>query len=110
MIKDNSGLDRLNEKDNIKSSLGNIEEGQQNTEHKVKVQGTTFTEEEIEEANKPQPNVILDKVGGAGSSASYGTAQRDSERVEDRANEAPDSTDSNTGGIIAGGAKGASQS
>jgi len=71
----------------------------------VTVQGTTFTREEIEEANKPQPNVILDKVGGPDTKLN-----RDNERVADRANEASDSTDTNTGGMIAGAAKGANQS
>ena len=71
----------------------------------VTVQGTTFTQEEIEEANKPQPNVILDKVGGPNIELN-----RDNERVNERANEASDSTDTNTGGIIAGAAKGANQS
>ncbi len=71
----------------------------------VTVQGTTFTKEEIEQANKPQPNVILDKVSGGNTETT-----RDNERVNARANEASDSTDTNTGGMIAGGAKGASQS
>lgn len=109
MINDND-LNSLNERDNTNSSLGNTEENQQNSEQTVKVQGTTFTKEEIENANKAQPNVILDKVGGAGSSPDYGETGRDTRRVAERANEASDSTDTNTGGIIAGGAKGASQS
>ena len=71
----------------------------------VTVQGTTFTQEEIEAANKPQPNVILDKVSGPNTETN-----RDNERVNARANEASDSTDSNTGGIVAGAAKGANQS
>jgi hypothetical protein len=71
----------------------------------VTVQGTTFTKEEIEQANKPQPNVILDKVGGPNTETN-----RDNERVNARANEASDSTDTNTGGIVAGAAKGANQS
>ncbi len=110
MIEDNNGLNSLKEKDNINSSLENIEEDQQNSEPIVNVQGTKFTEEEIEEANQPQPNVILDKVGGAGSPDSSRTGYQDKERVNKRANEASDSTDTNTGGIISGGAKGASQS
>jgi hypothetical protein len=59
-----------------------------------------------EEANKPQPNVILNKVGGKSNATSY----HDTERVSPRANEASDQKDTNTGGIIAGGAKGTSQS
>jgi len=70
-------------------------------------QDPTATPEEIENANKPQPNVILNKVSGSDSSMA---PRRDTERVASRANEAADSTDTNTGGIIAGGAKGASQS
>ena len=61
---------------------------------------------ETEDANKPQPNVILNKVGGGTNATSY----RDTERVSPRANEASDQNDTNTGGIVAGGAKGASQS
>lgn len=111
MIKDNKGSESLKEKDNINSSLGNIEEDQQNSEQTVKVQGTTFTKEEIEEANKPQRNVILDTIGGSGiGTPDSDTDYRDNDRVNTRANEAPDSTDTNTGGIAAGGAKGANQS
>lgn len=112
MIKDNNGLNSRNEKDDINSSLGNIEEDQQNSEGTVEVQGTTFTEEEIEEANKPQRNVILDTIGGSGipDSLESGGIHRDNDRVNRRANEASDSTDTNTGGIAAGGAKGANQS
>ena len=111
MINDNNGLNSLNENDNLNSSLGNTDENQQNTEQTVKVQGTTFTKEEIEEANKPQRNVILDKIGGSGiGTPDSDTDYRDNERVNARANEAPDSTDTNTGGIAAGGAKGANQS
>lgn len=72
----------------------------------VSVQGTTFTKEEIEEANKPQANVILDKVSGGPNTET----NRDNERVNARANEASDSTDTNTGGIVSGAAKGANQS
>lgn len=108
MINDNNKLNSLNEQENTNSSLENIEE---NREHTVTVQGTKFTEEEIEEANKPQRNVILDKIGGSGiSTPDSDTDYRDNERVNRRANEASDSTDTNTGGIAAGGAKGANQS
>ncbi len=112
MIKDNAGLDSPNDQDNKDSSLGNIKKDQQNSERTVKVQGTTFTQEEIEEANKPQRNVILDTIGGSGISDSQdsGGVTRDNDRVNKRANEASDSTDTNTGGIAAGGAKGANQS
>ena len=112
MINDNDRLDSLNEKDNINISAANSEESNKNSGRTVEVQGTTFTEEEIEEANKPQRNVILDKIGGSGISDSQdsGGETRDNERVNKRANEASDSTDTNTGGIAAGGAKGANQS
>ncbi|MEJ7685192.1 MAG: hypothetical protein WKG06_46565 [Segetibacter sp.] len=111
MIKDNNKLNPLKEKENTNSSLINTEENQQNSGNTVKVQGTTFTQEEIEEANKPQRNVILDKIGGSGiGTPDSDTDYRDHDRVNTRANEAPDSTDTNTGGIAAGGAKGANQS
>jgi hypothetical protein len=111
MIKDNNGLNSLKEKGNLNSSLGNIEEDQQNSEKTVNVQGVEFTKEEIEEANKPQRNVILDTIGGSGiGTPDSDTDYRDNDRVNTRANEAPDSTDTNTGGIAAGGAKGANQS
>lgn len=112
MIKDNDKLNSLKEKDNLNSSLENTAENQKNSGNTVKVQGTTFTQEEIEEANKPQRNVILNTIGGSGISDSQdaGGETRDNERVNKRANEASDSTDTNTGGIAAGGAKGANQS
>lgn len=112
MIKDNDRLNPLNDDDNTDSSLGNTKENQKNSGKTVEVQGTTFSEEEIEEANKPQRNVILDKIGGSGigDSLDSGGDYRDTERVNKRANEASDSTDTNTGGIAAGGAKGANQS
>jgi len=99
MITDNNSL---SENDNIKKDQNN---------DTVIVQGTKFTKEEIEQANKPQRNVILDTIGGSGiGSSDSDTDFRDTERVNTRANEAPDSTDTNTGGIAAGGAKGANQS
>ena len=98
--------DLLDEKD-INASLGNVEIRQQHESHASGQQDPTATQEEIEMANKPQPNVILNKIPGAGHLAS---AHRDTERVASRANEAADSTDTNTGGIIAGAAKGTSQS
>ena len=110
MHNDNSGLDNLDEKDKIDPTL-NKEDDLKGSGSTVEVQGTTFTEEEIKEANKPQRNVILDTIGGSGIGTSDSdTDFRDTERVNTRANEAPDSTDTNTGGIAAGGAKGASQS
>lgn len=91
---------------NLNSSLGSIEENQQKTEHLTEQQKSiNATPEEIEQANKPQPNVILSKADGANT-----RIHRDTERVASRANEASDSTDTNTGGIIAGAAKGTSQS
>lgn len=111
MIKDNDGLNSRKEKDKLNSSLGNLKKDQQNSEQTVNVQGVAFTKEEIEEANKPQRNVILDTIGGSGIDTSDAdTDYRDNDRVNTRANEAPDSTDTNTGGIAAGGAKGANQS
>lgn len=68
---------------------------------------TSFTQEEIEEANKPQPNVILNQVSeNTGAEIAY----RDRNRVSARANEASDPNDTNTGSMISGGVKGASQS
>lgn len=111
MITDNNGLNSLNENDNIDSSLENTENEHTSGERTVKVQGTTFTEEEIKEANKPQRNVILDTIGGSGiGTPDSDTDYRDNDRVNTRANEASDSTDTNTGGISSGGAKGANQS
>lgn len=111
MTKDNNSINSLKEKDNIHSSMENREEDKQNSGQTVTVQGTKFTKEEIEEANKPQRNVILDTIGGSGiGTPDSDTDYRDNERVNTRANEAPDSTDTNTGGIAAGGAKGANQS
>ena len=111
MIKDNDGLESLSEKDNINSSFKSTGETQQKSEPTVTIQGTKFTKEEVEEANKPQRNVILETIGGSGiGTPDEKTDFRDPERVDTRANEAPDSTDTNTGGIAAGGAKGANQS
>ena len=110
MLNDNDGLDNLDEKDKIDPTL-NTQTNLKSSGRTVEVQGTTFTEEEIKEANKPQRNVILDTIGGSGIGTSDSdTDFRDNERVNTRANEAPDSTDTNTGGIAAGGAKGANQS
>jgi hypothetical protein len=102
MSENNKGIDTQNDSD-LSSSQGT--NTSQLTGDTVTVQGTTFTREEIEEANKPQPNVILDKVGAPNTKLN-----RDNERVAERANEASDSTDTNTGGMIAGAAKGANQS
>jgi hypothetical protein len=103
MSENNQGLESQNDS-KLKSSAGGTGSGQL-TGDTVTVQGTTFTQEEIEQANKPQPNVILDKVNGPNTATT-----RDNERVNARANEASDSTDTNTGGIVAGAAKGANQS
>jgi hypothetical protein len=102
MSENNKGINTQNDSDLTSSDTTNTS---QLTGDTVTVQGTTFTREEIEEANKPQPNVILDKVGGPNTKLN-----RDNERVAERANEASDSTDTNTGGMIAGAAKGANQS
>lgn len=102
MAENNQGVNSQKDKDTNSSAGTNTSQLSGDT---VTVQGTTFTPEEIAEANKPQPNVILDKAGGANIKLN-----RDNERVNARANEAPDSTDSNTGGMIAGAAKGANQS
>lgn len=107
MINDNNGLNGLDERDSTNSSIRNTE----NSSGTVDVQGVEFTKEELEEANKPQRNVILDEIGGSGiGTPDSDTDYRDNDRVNRRANEAPDSTDTNTGGIAAGGAKGANQS
>src|SRR5215210_6364963 len=108
MITDNTGRNSLNERDNPNSSVENIEEGQQNTNQTVNVQGVEFTKEELEEANKAQPNVIASTVDHDPVVLKTGT--RDNERVNPRANEASDSTDTNAGGIVSGAAKGANQS
>src|SRR4051812_35322961 len=102
MAENNQGLSSQEDND-LNASIGKTSPG--TNSGTVTVQGTTFTKEEIEQANKPQPNVILDKVSGPNTETT-----RDNERVNARANEASDSTDTNTGGIIAGGAKGANQS
>lgn len=91
--------------DQENSSLGKLDENQQLSSSNEDQGGTS--EDEINDANKPQPNVILDKVSGGGSRA---TSYHDTERVSPRANEASDQHDTNTGGIISGGAKGTSQS
>ena len=96
------GKDNSNKENTIDYTAGT---GGEDNEETTNVQGVEFTPEEIEEANKPQPNVILDKVSGPDTELN-----RDTQRVNPRANEAPDSTDSNTGGMISGGAKGTSQS
>ena len=108
MINDNTGSNNLTENDNLSSSAKSSKTGSSET---VNVQGVEFTKEELEEANKPQRNVILDTIGGSGiGTPDSDTDYRDNDRVNTRANEAPDSTDTNTGGIAAGGAKGANQS
>lgn len=102
MSENNESLHNTNE-NNLESSTditANMQPGET-----VNVQGTTFTKEEIEQANKPQPNVILDVLEGLDTKTN-----RDNDRVERRANESPDSNDSNSGGIISGGAKGVNQS
>lgn len=110
MLNDNNAHDNLDEKDKIDPTL-NTTDAPHSGGRTVEVQGTTFTEEEIAQANKPQRNVILNTIGGSGIGTSDSeTDFRDNERVNTRANEAPDSTDTNTGGIAAGGAKGANQS
>jgi hypothetical protein len=105
MINDNSSLNSLNEDNNLNSSSGNTRSQSNET---VNVQGVEFTKEEIEHANKPQPNVITSILDQG--SVVAGTGTRDNERVNERANEASDSTDTNTGGIVSGAAKGANQS
>lgn len=103
MIENNNVLNSQSDSD-LNSTIGKTDAVKSDNDTVI-VQGTKFTREEIEQANKPQPNVILDKVSGPNSETT-----RDNERVGARANEASDSTDTNTGGIIAGGAKGANQS
>ncbi len=74
-----------------------------------KIENEKVNELSPDEKNKAQPNIALEKAKG-GDSAEMGAGYRDTGRVSERANEAPDRTDSNTGGMISGGAKGASQS
>lgn len=103
MTENNQGLnsqDNSEDNNDVRPSAGADQ-----TSDTVNIQGTTFTREEVEEANKPQPNVIVDKAGGPNIKVN-----RDNERVSPRANEASDSTDTNTGSIISGAAKGANQS
>ncbi len=106
----NDGYNNLENNEDLKPLEGNIEISGSNAagNDTVNVQGTEFTQEEIEAANKPQPNVILNATpdGNPNASGSY----RDPERVNKRSNESPDSTDSNSGDMIAGAAKGVSQS
>lgn len=111
MINNNDELNSLNENDTIKSSFTTGKNDLHTGEQTVTVQGVEFTKDEVEEANKPQRNVILDTIGGSGiGTPDEDVNYRDNDRVNTRANEAPDSTDTNTGGIAAGGAKGANQS
>ena len=84
----------------------NAEEQQRKEEILQQARESGASENDIEDANKPQPNVILNNVGATSRATSY----HDTERVSPRDNEASDQNDTNTGGIIAGGAKGASQS
>src|SRR3954447_642414 len=107
MIQDNETTDSLNTNNDATSLSDTSNKATGNSVNGNDLGNTTFTEEEIEQANKPQPNVILNKTSGDVDSS---TTYRDKERVSIRANEAPDSTDTNTGGIVAGGAKGTSQS
>ena len=109
MIQNNQDENKLRNERNLNSNLGDIEENQQvnDSSNTIKVGNTTFTQEEIEAANKPQPNVITDTVD---VNRNVATGYRDPERVNQRSNEAPDSTDTNTGEIIAGAAKGTAQS
>lgn len=110
MLNDNDGLESLDEKDKIDPTL-HANHGQHTSGRTVEVQGTTFTEDEIKEANQPQRNVILNTIGGSGiGTPDSDTNFRDTDSISTRANEASDSTDTNTGGIAAGGAKGANQS
>ncbi len=101
MTENNESLESQNNHDENTSPLFSKEQ----KDETIIVQGTKFTKEEIAQANKPQPNVILDILEGANTKTT-----RDNERVKTRANEAPDSTDTNSGGIISGGAKGVNQS
>ena len=105
MIPNNDGLSSLHEQNNNSNSSDNVEDIKNNITNDLG--NTTFTDEEIEQANKPQPNVITNATSGSGT---IGGTTRDNLRVADRANESPDSTDSNSGGIVAGGAKGVNQS
>lgn len=96
-------------------ALGNVNNNTLNTESDNSAQpnrpiendlgNTTFTQEEIEAANKPQPNVIL-----ANRETTLAQNYHDRDRVSQRANEASDRNDTNTGSMIAGAAKGANQS
>ena len=103
MIENTAGHDDLNET----NSSENLQHSKHTTSTQSEQQDPTASAEDIENANKPQPNVILNKIPSGGH---ISTAHRDTERVAARANEASDSTDTNTGGIVAGAAKGASQS
>ena len=106
MLPENVVFNDADNNEELSSSTSNI--GGSHSSDTVTVQGTTFTQEEIEEANKPQPNVILNSTGDGNPEA--GSSYRDPERVSPRSNEAADSTDTNTGGIISGAAKGTAQS
>lgn len=103
MLNDNSGLDSMDEKDKIDPTL-NTTDDLQGSGRTVEVQGTTFTEEEIREANKPQRNVILETIGGSGISGtgSVDTNLDDAEMVDPSHGR----TEARTGGISADGSKG----
>ena len=99
-------LDTNQNADNLGNNQDSSEEQQRKEEILQQARDSGISEDDIEEANKPQPNVILNNVGATSRATSY----HDTERVSPRANEASDQKDTNTGGIIAGGAKGTSQS
>ena len=100
-------LDTNQNSDNLDNTQDNSSEEQQRKEEIIQqAKESGATDADIEEANKPQPNVILNNVGATSRATSY----HDTERVSPRANEASDQKDTNTGGIVAGGAKGTSQS
>ena len=93
---------------NPEFGIGAIAEGNVRVLDEPIVKLLDISKEELEQANKAQPNVIMSEVDHDPVVPKTGT--RDNERVNPRANEASDSTDTNTGGIIAGAAKGANQS
>ncbi len=61
----------------------------------------------LEGPEQQKPNQPLNKSEEPVTNAGH---YRDTQRISGRANEASDPNDTNTGGIILGGAKGASQS
>lgn len=105
MIHDNEGINSQGNLNDLSQDVNNQNATTENKPIENDLGNTTFTQEEIEAANKPQPNVILNDKENV-MAQNY----RDRDRVSSRANEVTDRNDTNTGAMISGAAKGANQS